>query len=440
MRPRLIVPAVLLAVAGVVAYVVLTRTVFAPPTGDPDTTTVSVIAGDVAVQQYQQLQFVPVKERTSLQAGDQVRTGPDSYAVITFFEGSTLEMEPDTWVTITSQLRGHPNQPAATAITVRQQAGTTWNRVQHLAAPSSIYQIDTPAASVIARRTLIGVTVDPDTGRTEAWSEEDVGVVRAQGSEVELQPFTRTVIETGQAPPPPTSIAPARERIELSMTSRIWLRVVDPIGRTVGFAPPGLGVNQVPGGAVSLPFVRPTTLSVPVTMPGDYTIIIEPAAEGDYQFVAQGISGGNPVFRQGFQGAIRWGLEFAGTLTVGVEDGRLTKGILSPFRTVKPAEALLLPGKVVKPRQAQAGVSQTATAIAVEGTPTPFATRTPTPTRTSTPTPQPTPTPNVLTATPTPRPPAPAAVPTTPAQAQPTAAPGQPAPTAPASPAPSARP
>ncbi len=387
-RRALLATATAAALVGLVA-VVLAQLVFQSPyTGN---TTVTLLWGETLVQPYRSPQYVPAKDGTALSAGDRVRTGPGSRALITFFEGSTMVLEPETEVIISSQLYGPAAQPAASAIGVQQFSGTTWHRVQRLTPPASLYQLETPAGVVSARGSLAWVLVDGQSGRTEVKSYEGLLTARGQGVAVEVAPFTGTVIERGQAPEPPQPAPPSTQRLVFTMTARVWLRVIDPAGRTAGFVSPGLQLNQIAGALVSVPFAVPATVTVPVEESGEYHVVLEGASDGPYQFAVQGLAGGEQIFLQALEGSIRPEGRFRGRLSVKVGQGRLLSGELSNFVPVSEGEG---PGKFVRTRLSVSGASLTATAVLEQGTPTPVLTRTPTvtPSATATETPMPTPT------------------------------------------------
>jgi hypothetical protein len=56
--------------------------------------------------------------------GDTVRTGTDARAVLTYFEGSTVEIEPDAERTIDT---AHANPDGNTVIIMKQDLGETWH-------------------------------------------------------------------------------------------------------------------------------------------------------------------------------------------------------------------------------------------------------------------------------------------------------------------------
>jgi|GEM_PF-4188848 hypothetical protein len=109
-------------------------------------TTLTVLAGKVEVWTAGGTGYVTVPVgtlSTPLKVGDRVRSGPDGHAVLTYFEGSTTEIEPNTEITIT-QLQGSPGQAGSSSLllAISETSGTTWNKVDFYAQ----YQAQIPLA------------------------------------------------------------------------------------------------------------------------------------------------------------------------------------------------------------------------------------------------------------------------------------------------------
>src|SRR4051812_32426582 len=107
----------------------------------------------------------------SLGVGDQVQTGTPGAALLTFADGSELELDAGTTV----RLDALGQTAGAGALTSLAQAGgITISRVATLGA-SSNYQVTTPSATALVRGTVFRTRVvrDPLTGRL---LEEDISV------------------------------------------------------------------------------------------------------------------------------------------------------------------------------------------------------------------------------------------------------------------------
>jgi VCBS repeat-containing protein len=132
-----------------------------------------------------------------LEIGDAIKTGDDSGAEITFFDGSTLELEAGTEIEILSL--DLACDTGVTTITLGQTIGTTISRVTKLLDPGSSYEIETPTGVAGVRGSTMIVTVGGN-GTTLITNEE--GNIYAIGQGVELQiPEGRTgIIESDQEP------------------------------------------------------------------------------------------------------------------------------------------------------------------------------------------------------------------------------------------------
>ena len=398
------------------------RTLVAPQSGVSDTTSLTVLSGNVSIQRGEPPTPATVSDGMSLQVRDTITTADKGYAVITFLDGTTLELEPNTTVMLSSLLQGRPNQPLATAITVRQTAGTTWSRIPTLVT-SSQYQIESPAGIVMVRGTSVLVKVEPDSGRTQVQVYAGSAQVRGSDQEARLSPNTQTFVDKGKPPEDVTTLPPAPEKLRFTLSDPIWVRTVDTVNRSAGFVDPGIEVSQVPGTIASLPVGAPRFFEMPISQPGDYPVIIEGGFAGDYQLVVQGLSQDRSAYIEGVQGSVRPGQRFISTLSIQMQAGRITGGKLGPFMPLNTQG----PGKYVRTQRAISGIAVTATAFAVLGAPTAITTATTSPTRTPTtvPTAIPTDTPGptaTITRTPLPT----SVLPTTPTPVRSPTAPGGP--------------
>lgn len=377
--------AAIVGMAAVAAFLLLGAAAGGFATG----TVLSIIAGDVHIRQTGQLAFAPARDGMTLQAGDQVRTAESGYASITFFDGSSVTLEPGTEVNLSSMVHGRPGQASATAIALQQLSGVVWTRVAPMASAASRFQLETPAAVAVVRGTLL-LTEVAEGGATTFRCYEGVASVRALNQEVELVAGTRLAVEPGQPPGPATLQPPPSQRVVVQSTENVWVRLVDGIGRSAGFAAPGVHVNQIPESRVGLTAGPERRFEVPVTRSGEYTVVVEGGADGEYQLALQGVSEGVAVFTRAFRGVIRPGQRFTSTMNVTVQNGRLTGGQVGEFERAGRDRSY---GRFVITQAAVEGIPQTATAVAIRGTPTPPVTRTPTATATATPPPTETPTP-----------------------------------------------
>jgi uncharacterized repeat protein (TIGR01451 family) len=146
----------------------------------------------------------------TLQPGDTIRTGPYTTTEITFFEGSTVEMDPSTEITVAEL---GISDTGATTIHLTQLLGQTVSRVQKLTGTDSSFEITTPAAIAAVRGSTMIVSVAAN-GRTIVGNEHgDIRIIVA-GTEYTISPGMQRTIAQGQRPseeypiPPPGGYPP----------------------------------------------------------------------------------------------------------------------------------------------------------------------------------------------------------------------------------------
>jgi hypothetical protein len=117
--------------------------------------TLEVLDGAVAVSRDGNV-FVMGQDGDMLQEGDVIRTGEGAHAVLTFFDGSVIELEPE------SEIRVETLQATSAGdllMTMQQTIGRSWHVVSRTLTPNSKYEVRTPAATAAVRGTAFLVTV-----------------------------------------------------------------------------------------------------------------------------------------------------------------------------------------------------------------------------------------------------------------------------------------
>lgn len=160
-------------------------------------TVFSITEGDVFVLKAGTNSWTEAEVGMSLEAGDSVKTGGDSNAKITFFDGSTIELQAGTEIKIASL--DISTDTGSTIITLEQIIGTTISRVTKILDPGSRYEVETPAGVVAVRGSAVRIYVTED-GTT--WTTSLEGVIWAVGEGVELQisEGQQCIIRPGEQP------------------------------------------------------------------------------------------------------------------------------------------------------------------------------------------------------------------------------------------------
>jgi hypothetical protein len=216
---------------------------FATP-AQAHSSTVTVLSGQVFVR-HGNGAYAPIADGDIVSGGDTVRTAAASHGVLTLFDGTTIELEPDTELAITNL------QASATGdkiVELTQAFGRTWHVVTHLASPASKYEIRTNASTAAVRGTAFEVVVGADGATRTITTEGDVAAL-AQGAEVHVLRGQFSSTTAGAAPtqaqPSPESAATVRMTMALTRNAI----VTDANGRAVGVRD-GVPVRYIPGSTV----------------------------------------------------------------------------------------------------------------------------------------------------------------------------------------------
>jgi hypothetical protein len=215
-------------------------------------TTLTIIAGDVSVRHGTGANFIAGVDGEVLKGGDAIKTADDARAVLTYFEGSTVTIEPGTVLSIDEAFAAQGSR----SIRMTQDIGRTWHVVSKLLSSNSKYEVRTPASTASVRGTAFEVA---NQGPITTLSTSE-GMVVSQvadpvqpGKTVEVEvPAGNQQTQEVNAPPAPTKQAPPPERkvtVTVEATNSI---VVDPLGRANGITKDGKIVIQTPGAKVKV--------------------------------------------------------------------------------------------------------------------------------------------------------------------------------------------
>jgi hypothetical protein len=136
--------------------------------------TLTVLRGRAAVLRADGTPLSPAASGLTLGPGDQIATLARSAALVTFFDGSELELGADTTVII----RELGRDGRGTTIAIQSVVGSTVNRVVSLTDIGSSYRVEAGGTVALVRGTVFGHHVDPSGDITVAVGE---GVVDYPG-------------------------------------------------------------------------------------------------------------------------------------------------------------------------------------------------------------------------------------------------------------------
>ncbi|MCJ7522043.1 MAG: FecR domain-containing protein [Dehalococcoidia bacterium] len=284
--------------------------------------TLSVLGGEVEVSGPGSDTWRLAADGAIVEAGFRVKTAADSYAVLTFFEGSTVKLEPNTDIEIQ---RVESTDSGGTVIALRQWVGKTWSRVVKMVDPGSSYEIETPSAIALVRGTLFETEVGRDASTTVRTTEGLVSVV-AQGEEVCLPLGQEASVDLGAPPSEPQTMNLSENQLVVIVDMPAVASICDPTGSSTGHLPSGMGFNQILGSRSTSPSEGTQVINIPDPVPGDYSLVLRCVADGTAGFVLEGLSRGQEAFT--YAGACEMvdGSGWLVTFHLEVEDNRFFLG------------------------------------------------------------------------------------------------------------------
>lgn len=127
--------------------------------------------------------FVDMTAGTELHEGDDVSTGPDSEVTVTFADGSTMLLEPNTQISVASLYA----QRNSIRVRMNLKLGAIAAKVNKSQTAVSDYSVKTPTATASVRGTAFTVQYDKQTQATTVAVEE--GVVQITPNNARLRPL-----------------------------------------------------------------------------------------------------------------------------------------------------------------------------------------------------------------------------------------------------------
>jgi hypothetical protein len=228
--------------------------------------------------------FAPALDGEVYASGDLVRANVDGRAILTFFDASTLSVDPGSQVKVLA-LNNLGN--GGIQVTVEQTLGRSWSSVQKLKTPDSRYEVRTPSTTAVVRGTafltLVGQQATGGTATTYQVDEGSLQVAATAGGTVTVPAGFQVIIAEGQtAPAEPTPIPPS-PRLEITATAGLGFLAVAPTGATCG--PTGSKAEVF--GCV----VTPTKIVVRDPVPGRWGLLLNaPAAAPGATIVVNGLA------------------------------------------------------------------------------------------------------------------------------------------------------
>ena len=162
--------------------------------GEPAPAILGVLAGEVNIIPPGGGVAKPASNGMTVTVGTRVQTGKKSTALVTFLDGSTLTVQPESDVTVKQADVGKKRS----RVTVGVNVGTVWARVVKLVDPESSYSLQSNTATATVHDGLIGARQEPDNTFTcwtragDLWVLEPTGRARAI-----LKPGQMDIVKAG---------------------------------------------------------------------------------------------------------------------------------------------------------------------------------------------------------------------------------------------------
>jgi len=151
----------------------------------------SIAEGTVMVKRANTDAWVPAEAGMTLDEDDTIKTAEGGRALITFFEGSTIELEPGTEVRVIEL--GLTPDTGSTTVKLGQSIGRSISRVKKLTDSSSVYEVQTPTGVGAVRGSTMLVDVGPN-GETIIRNLGGHVSVIFQGVEYPIPEFMQIII------------------------------------------------------------------------------------------------------------------------------------------------------------------------------------------------------------------------------------------------------
>jgi co-chaperonin GroES (HSP10) len=317
------------------------------------TATLSVLTGTVRHVAAGSSQPQAAKDGMPVAVGDRVLTAPKSEALVTFLDGSTLAIMPDSDVMVKKATMGSA-QGAGSAINIQINVGKVWGRVVKFLDPNAGMSLESNTARATVHDGLIGGQQDQD-GTFTCWTKAGgMTVTDRQGRTLILLPGEKTVVKADQQPVP-QPFAVHASSIKLTVSSQVLpLLLMPDKARVAGFVSPGVEVNQVFGSFTAADSQGGHVVEVPAGVAGPFLLILEGRQDGPFKVDVVGLFQGTQVYRQELSGTTKKGERFSTEITQQMDPtaagdpktAKVQSGMVTPLRPLDgplPGNFLLSP-------------------------------------------------------------------------------------------------
>jgi len=283
--------------------------------------------------------FVPALDGEVYATGDLVRANVDGRAVLTFFDGSSLSVDPGSQVKVVALNRVSAD---GIQVTIEQSLGRSWSSVQKLKTPDSRYEVRTPSTVAVVRGTgFLTFVQQVASGGTQTTYQVDEGTLQVTanaGGTVTVPAGNQVTIAEGAAAPASATPVTPSPRLEINGSPGLGFLVVAPTGQSCGTAG---GRAEIFGCVVGTDKV---TIRDPAA--GRWGVFMtSPTALGTSAFTINGFVGTTSIARQITEGPLVAGQMVRSGITV-TSGPPLTLSAFEPSTVVTSVCAATAPGRV----------------------------------------------------------------------------------------------
>jgi len=233
--------------------------------------TISILNTDITAQKGGSGAFATALDGDLYRSGDIVAANVDGRAVLTFFDGSTLSVDPGSEVKVATLNR---LDNGGIQVVIEQTLGRTWASVAKLKTPDSKFEVKTPTSTAAVRGTAFETTVTrrPDGTLAVTYTADDgqLLVTANAGGQATVTPNTQLEVDQGQPSPANATPLPPQPTLRVTASSGVGFALTGPSGATCGS----------PGNALSMFGCLQTQNGITVRQPagGNYLVLLTAAS------------------------------------------------------------------------------------------------------------------------------------------------------------------
>lgn len=297
------------------------------------TTILTVVSGSAEVQTPGRAAFAPAADEQVVAVGTRVRTPAEGRAVLTFADGTTATLDPNTEVVV-GRIDSLDPRVGSLRIGMELGGGRLWVQVTSLIDIGSRFVLQAGDVTTEATAGVSGFRKTADDTLT-CWviAGQPTKMTSPAGT-LELAAGQEITLTRGQglSAAVPRRFSPGL--LEIQTDGAMLARVVTPQNLTVGFPLDDLVVNQVVDATTSVPGTASPSIRIPGPQPGDYRVLLEPRATGAYEVRIRWSRDGETLLAQEWRGTARPGQQLVAELSVEGPNGgppTVTLGTVHPL-------------------------------------------------------------------------------------------------------------